>query len=196
MSDHANVNWPLDVIADGGFQFGRTAVNDPATDPSILQHTAATTHVTPTIILISKTYNGPEHETATGPNFPESYTITATVAAGQPVTDLILSDSLPDNMQYLSTDATTKPSFAVDTPDTGIPGGVVSRNFGPVTGTGGEDAKFTFHFYIPRLDAAHADILPPDTGAFAESDDTAHADANSRHAGQGRNRGLHPDRHE
>jgi uncharacterized repeat protein (TIGR01451 family)/fimbrial isopeptide formation D2 family protein len=179
MSDGANVGWPLDLIADGGFQFGRTPLNDPTSgDPSILQDTAATTHVTPTIILVSKTYNGPEHETATGPDFPESYTITATIAKDQPVTDLILSDTLPDNMQYLSTDATAKPSSAVDTPDTGIPGGVVSRNFGPVTGTGGEDAKFTFHFYIPRLDAAHADVLPPATGAFADSVDTARADAN------------------
>jgi uncharacterized repeat protein (TIGR01451 family)/fimbrial isopeptide formation D2 family protein len=179
MSDHANVGWPLDVIADGGFQFGRTAVSDPTSgDPSILQVTAATTHVTPTIILVSKTYNGPEHETATGRDFPESYTITATIAKDQPVTGLILSDTLPDNMQYLSTDATAKPSSAVETPDTGIPGGVVSRDFGPVTGTGGEDASFTFHFYIPRLDAAHADILPPHTGAFADSVDTARADAN------------------
>jgi uncharacterized repeat protein (TIGR01451 family)/fimbrial isopeptide formation D2 family protein len=177
MSTQANASIGLQITADGGFQFGRTPVNDPATDPTILGG-SVTSSVNPTIMLVSKTYNGPESETATGPNYPESYTITVTVAPGQTVHDLVVSDTLPDNLQYLSTNPTTPSSSAVSTPTLGTPGGLLSNDFGSVTGTGGVDARMTVNFYIPRLDASASDVLPHLTGTFSHSINTASATAN------------------
>ena len=177
LSENADVGTPLSIVANGGFQFGADALANPTTDPSILGSTAASI-LTPTIMTISKTYNGPESETATGPNFPESYTIRVTIAPGQTVTDLVASDTLPANMQFISVDATSPASSPVSTPSTSTPGGTLAVKFASVLGTGGEDAKVTFHFYIPRLDASTptpAAVLDPATGAFAPSLDTAGA---------------------
>ena len=58
--------------------------------------------MTPTILRLTKTYIGPEDETATGPNFPRQYRITVDVATGQTVTDLDLTDVLPGNLQFIA----------------------------------------------------------------------------------------------
>jgi uncharacterized repeat protein (TIGR01451 family)/fimbrial isopeptide formation D2 family protein len=177
LSDEADAGTALTVTASGGFQYGKDPLDNPATDPSITG-SPDSADLSPTVIRVQKRYNGPEGETATGPNFPRSYTITATIARDQTVDDLILADTLPDNMQFLSIDTPTDPvSSAVSTPSLTVPGGTLSRNFGTVVGTGGTDATFTFYFYIPRLDAASADVLPPDTGAFDTSIDSVRADA-------------------
>jgi hypothetical protein len=79
-------------------------------------------------------------------------------------------------MQYLSIDPTAPGSSVVSTPSTS-PGGTLSRNFGTVVGTGGDDARLTFHFFIPRLDASNSPVLPAATGAFNTSIDSVSGDA-------------------
>ncbi len=175
LSNLADAGTALTIGARGGFQFGADPLADPATDPSTIGSRATST-VTPTIMRVSKSYNGPEDETATGPNYPRSYTITVTVAPGQTVTNLTVTDSLPNSIQYLSTTTPTTPaSVPVSTPSTTTPGGSLSRNFGSVTGTGGTDASMTFNFYVPRLDSGGSPILPAATGAFGASMDSASA---------------------
>ena len=174
LSDLANVGVPLPIVATGGFQFGADPLADPAIDPSI-QGVAATTAVTPQIMRITKTYHGPEDETATGPNYPRSYTLEITVAPGQTVTNLTVTDALPDTLQYISTQTPTTPSSTLTEPSTTVPGGTLSANFGSVLGTGGTDATLTFDFYVPRLDAGAAPVLPAATGAFTTSTDSASA---------------------
>lgn len=174
LSNLANVDVPLPIVANGGFQFGATPLDDPATDPSIVGNTA-TTAVVPKIMRITKTYNGPEDETATGPNYPRSYTLRVAVAPGQDVTDLTVTDSLPDTLQYLSTNTPTTPASTLTEPSTSTPGGTVSADFPFVHGTGGTDATLTFNFFVPRLDSGSAPVLPPATGAFNTSTDSASA---------------------
>jgi large repetitive protein len=176
MSTLADAGTPLSIIANGGFQFGADPLANPTTDPSILGSTTSA-GVTPSVLTVSKHYLGPESETATGPNFPEGYTINVTVAPGQTVTNLVVTDTLPNNMQYVSTDVTTPASAPVFTPSTSTPGGTLSRNFGTIVGTGGTDATMTFRFYIPRLDSVGAAVLNASTGAFAPSVDSASAGA-------------------
>ena len=60
----------------------------------------------PVVYRLTKTYSGPEDETATGPNFPRQYTVTADVARGSRLTQLQLTDVLPDNVQFVSVDST------------------------------------------------------------------------------------------
>jgi uncharacterized repeat protein (TIGR01451 family)/fimbrial isopeptide formation D2 family protein len=177
LSALADAGTGLAVVANGGFQFGADALANPASDPSIVGTVHSGT-VTPTVIRVSKTYLGPEDETATGPNYRRGYTITATVAPGQTVDSLVLSDLLPSTIQYVSTDSPTVPASApVSTPSTGTPGGTLSLNFGTVHGTGGTDAAATFRFYVPRLDATSSSILPAGTGAFNTSTDSLSASA-------------------
>ena len=183
MSSLANVGVPLAIGMDGGFQFGRTPVNDPTEgDPSTLG-SIDTTNVTPTIMLVTKTYNGPTNEnaeTATGPDFPESYTITVTVAPHQFVDYVTIDDTLPDSIQYISTNAPTlptKPYTSITEPPTATPGGDLIIDFGRVEG-GVTGASATFNFSVPRLrsDATPGTpVVDPATGAFGSSTDTATA---------------------
>ena len=116
ISDHADLGDPLTVYARGGFQFGCDPLDNPSTDPSILtpgsesqNHTSwgDSAATTPIVIELTKIYSGPEDETATGPNFPRQYTIEVEIADGQTITDLDVTDLLPDNLAYLSLDATS-----------------------------------------------------------------------------------------
>ena len=50
-----------------------------------------------------KRYNGPELESATGPSFVQSHTISVDIANGQTVDSFTISDFLPDNAQYIQT---------------------------------------------------------------------------------------------
>lgn len=178
LSNLADAGFPLSPQVRGGFQFGNTPLNDPATDPSVFGTFAAAGPVTPTVLRLTKTYIGPEDETATGPNFPRQYRIAVDVANGQTVADLDITDALPANLQFLAvTNASAVGSPAVTdvaTPSTTTPGGTLTRRFASVTGTAGaEDAILEFSFFVPRVDAGSAVVIPPDTGDDATSPNQA-----------------------
>ena len=122
LSPLADLGTALAVEASGGFQFGATAITDPATDPSITGP-VTTANVTPTVFTLTKTYSGPEGETATGPNYPRQYTIAADIAPGQVITGLQLTDTLPGSIQFDSFDGSTPASTAVSTPTRPSPAG-------------------------------------------------------------------------
>jgi large repetitive protein len=174
MSNLADAGTPLAVTGSGGFQFGATAVADPATDPSITG-SPDTASVTPTVLTLTKVYDGPESETATGPGFPRHYTVAAEVAPGQVVTNLRLADALPSSIQFDAFDGSTPGSTAVATPDTTVPGGALARLFASVTGGAGADASFRFGFHVPLVDAGGSDVVDPVTGSAVTSVDNATA---------------------
>ncbi len=174
LSPLADLGTALAVEASGGFQFGATAITDPATDPSITGP-VTTANVTPTVFTLTKTYSGPEGETATGPNYPRRYTIAADIAPGQVITGLQLTDTLPGSIQFDSFDGSTPASTAVSTPDTAIPGGVLTRDFATVTGGAGIDAELAFGFHVPLRDAGAGAVIDPDSGSAATSTDAASA---------------------
>ncbi len=180
VSNLAEVNKSLAISARGGFQYGNDALDNPTTDPSIVG-SYQNTSVTPTLFTITKTYLGPEQETATGPNFVQQYRLDVGIAAGQTITNLKISDLLPNNMQFVSVDSTLANGVSVSPsasslPSTTTPGGTLSETFVSVTGTGGaQDASVIFSFYVPRIDSTSAVILPASTGAPATVTDTANA---------------------
>ena len=125
-------------------------------------------------------YLGPEHETATGPNFQQSYLVSATVAPGQTVTGFDLTDQLPSGMQFVSLGASSAngstAASTTSTPSTTAPGGTLTRHFDKVVGTGGaSDASMVFSFYVPRDDASTSPVLNLTTGAFVALTDQASA---------------------
>jgi hypothetical protein len=170
LSNKADVGFAQTIKAEGGFALGNDPLNDPATDPSIVGAQTSGT-ATGELFIIKKTYLGPEDETATGPNFPRQDQITVAVAPGQTITNLDVTDALPNNMQYasvvetsiLGTAATTT---APSTPSTSTPGGTVTRRFATVTGTGAaNDVSMTVQYYIPLDDSGGSRVINPITGA-------------------------------
>lgn len=180
ISQLADSNVPLTIRANGGFRFGADPVDNPTADPTIVGATV-TAPVTPTVMRLRKVYLGDENETVTGPNFPVRYRIEVDIANGQTVADLDVTDVLPDNLQFVSVDATTAGGAAVTTtsvatPSTTTPGGTLTRRFASVTGsTAANDAVVELTAYVPRVDAGSGDVLDPATGAGAPSVDDVRA---------------------
>jgi LPXTG-site transpeptidase (sortase) family protein len=171
LSNYADLGVALPIQAQGGFMFGADPLNNPATDPPITG-SPVSTNVTPTLLTLSKSYNGPEDETATGPNFPRQYTVTAQIASGQSMTAFNLTDVLPNNMQFVSLISTTPGGASCTLPSTSAPGGTLSCNFsGSVSGT----VTMTFEYYIPLRDSTNASVIDPITGDDAISCNNASA---------------------
>jgi LPXTG-site transpeptidase (sortase) family protein len=162
MSTLADLGTPLTIQARGGYQFGFTPLNDYCCgdDPSVSLSAWTSGSVTPTLFTLSKTYNGPEDETATGPNFPRRYTVTAEIAPGQTMTSFNLTDVLPNNMQFVSLVGTSPGGAACSHTNPAAPGGTLSCNFTSVSGT----VTMTFEYYIPLRDSASASVIDPASG--------------------------------
>jgi VCBS repeat-containing protein len=92
----------LTIRASGGFEFGNDALDNPTNDPSLIQAGTAAFVVHPTVITVSETINTPEGETATGPNYVRTLTLSATPAPGQTLTNVVITQPLPDNIQVNS----------------------------------------------------------------------------------------------
>ncbi|QXN47673.1 VCBS domain-containing protein [Pseudomonas fluorescens] len=89
----------LTLRASGGFEFGNDALDNPLNDPSLIEAATAAFVVHPTVITFDQTLNTPEGETATGPNYGRTLTVTVTPAPGQTLTNVIVTQPLPDNIQ-------------------------------------------------------------------------------------------------
>lgn len=177
VSNLADVHVPLPIWARGGFRFGNDALDNPTTDPSIAG-SAVTTTVIPSIFRLRKTYDGPEDETASGPNFRETYRIDLDVATGQTVTDVDLTDVLPNNLQFVAVTSTSAPATDISTPSTTTPGGTLARRFASVTGgPGASNARVTFSFYAPLEDLNGTAVIDPVTGDDVTAIDDASASA-------------------
>lgn len=97
-------------------------------------------------------------ETATGPSYPRSYTLTANVANGLTVDNLVLTDTFPAGVQV--TAITPTPGTAVCTAVPVTPGGSMSCDFGSITGTAAtNEAQVVISFYIPQQDSFAAEII-------------------------------------
>jgi large repetitive protein len=184
MSNLADLNVPLTIQARSGFQYGTDPLANPTVDPSITGSFAgASVNTTATLFTLTKNYIGPEDETATGPNFPRQYEIIVDIAVGQTITNLDLTDVLPNNMQFVSLDAVTGNGTGaitpISTPSASAPGGTLARRLDTVVGTSSaNDARMLFTFYIPRIDASSAAIINPNSGDDALSIDDARAQGN------------------
>jgi uncharacterized repeat protein (TIGR01451 family)/fimbrial isopeptide formation D2 family protein len=167
------------VTATGGFQFQTDTSGNPTVNVATLG-TTTTDPIQPQLFRIKKTSSAPEAETATGPNFQHTYTVSMAVAPGQTVTDLQLADILPGNVQFVSlVSATGNGSTLVTpvaTPSTTVPGGTLTREFDQVIGTGSDgDVVMTFSYYVPQDDSAGLDVIPLGTGGTATATNVASA---------------------
>jgi uncharacterized repeat protein (TIGR01451 family)/fimbrial isopeptide formation D2 family protein len=180
VSVNANMTTALPITATGGFSIGADPISDPTTDPSIFGPPDTET-VLPTVLQLTKTYNGSENETVTGPNFPQTYTLSLNVANGQTLTNVLITDQLPDNLQFVKVTAVSGNGATVITPtsvpSTTTPGGTLTYHFDTIVGTtAASEATLVFQFFIPQKDANGDDVIDLATGGTATSVD--HSSAN------------------
>ena len=182
---------PIEVTARGGFQFGIDPLDNPSTDAPIQQTSDNTGEITPVVVELDKEVQLPESETAQGPNFPFTYTITADVATGVTLTDVHIQDLLPDNLYFLNATtniaASSQIAPGVDGTAPGVPGTglgpnhvptTAEWNFASVTGQEGDDIIITVTAYAPERDASRDPVIDPDNPATAIATNNATIDAN------------------
>ncbi|MCO8124320.1 isopeptide-forming domain-containing fimbrial protein [Stieleria sp. TO1_6] len=174
ISDLADVGVGLDVQVRGGFQYGCDPLDNPSVDdPNATVSGFTQDTVTPEIIRINKVVNAHEQETVSGANFPQTYTITVDIAEGQTVTDLTVSDLLPNTINYQGNVVIGGSAGATGTISDQPGIDALAENgtdelvveFASVMGTAGDDdVTVTFSFYIPELDGDGNPIIDPTTG--------------------------------
>jgi fimbrial isopeptide formation D2 family protein/uncharacterized repeat protein (TIGR01451 family) len=79
------------ISASGGFLYGNAA-----TGSTPLQTGYAPLSITPGVLATQSTYGGPAQELATGPSNSAFFTVSSAVAMSAAVTDLTLTDTLPN----------------------------------------------------------------------------------------------------
>ncbi len=161
VSDLADVGTALPVAATPGFAYGTSAIGNT---PII--GTATTTTFTPQVVRFTKTYIGPENETATGPNYPRRFRLSVDVATGQQVNSLAITDLLPPQYAFVAVTAIGPAgSSSTQTPTVGSPAlspnnDLVRTWTGPITGTAAsEDLFVEFEYFIPDLDANGVQVV-------------------------------------
>lgn len=182
LSNLADLGFPLTIEVTPGFRYGADPLDDPGTDPPILGTTQSAS-VTPTLISLTKSYNGPEDETATGPNFPRRYTITVDLADGQTVTNLDVRDFFPNNLAFGSVVSIVPASGTVLlSPPSGVasnpPNNELLVRFASLTGGSGADATIVVEYFVPEFDANGVRVIDAATGDDAVSENQARVDAN------------------
>ena len=182
--DVANPPSELNISARAGFRYGADPLDNPAADPSILSDTQTdssawlvNSQLRPTLLGMDKIYSGPEHETATGPNFIRSYTIRTFLATGQTLDNLTITDFLPNTYEFAGNlivtngGAPTSNFTTLQTPAT--PGAqnapdndLVVRLDDPVVGAGPGTpaATVSFDFFVPLDDANGLPVNDPTSG--------------------------------
>ncbi|GAB4517824.1 MAG: hypothetical protein OHK0046_24790 [Anaerolineae bacterium] len=170
MSNLADLGTPLSIQARGGFRFGETPVDDPCCDPPTIGTTVAA-QITPVLLSGTKENNAPEGEIATGPNHVYTWTITLDVADGQTITDVDVTDYLPNNVAVLPATINITPATGTlitappaNTP-VNPPNNTIVVNFPSITGTNADnDIVIAFDFYVPYADANGNPTVNPGTG--------------------------------
>ena len=164
----------VNVTAGGGFYLGLDPLDDPSTDPPIIAD-PVTEPISPAVMLINKQYLGPEGETATGPNFVQTWQLNINIADGQTIDNLVLSDNLAPSLQFVSAssvlvDGVPVPAsdiVASSDPSTTEPGGLLLRQLRSVIGTTADpDVTMDVNFYMPQYlgGTESQPILAPATG--------------------------------
>ncbi|MGF6691824.1 VCBS repeat-containing protein [Metapseudomonas resinovorans] len=176
----------LTIRARSGFQYGNDSLNNPATDPSILEPSAnADSYVVhPTVITFDQIITTPEGETATGPNFGRELDVIITPADSQTLSDVVLIQPVPGNVivtaispggggtiasiTLFNGSAVTNPTLIqailAQNNDGDLSNDLYIREFTVRYPTLTTATTTSVQFFVPDDDATGAPILNPATG--------------------------------
>ncbi|HJS34087.1 MAG TPA: DUF4347 domain-containing protein, partial [Pseudoxanthomonas sp.] len=175
-TSYSDASPDLGIKVRGGFEFGNDALNNPTQDPSLVGAALDTFTVHPTVLTFDTTISTPEGETATGPNYGRTLTVTATPAPGQELRNVVVTQPLPPTVQVTAItpgaggtltsitlhDGTvlTDPTAIADA----IAGDAFIDSFTVTYASMTAATNTVVSFYVPDNDANGADVLNPDTG--------------------------------
>ena len=146
MSNLAEVDQLFDVTTSSGFRFGLDSVNNPQSDPSQPNQGPVTTPYLAELVRFNKSNTASEGETPTGPNYEQSYQIVVDVANEMTVENLVIIDTLPDNIVFIP--GSVSGSLVLGST---LVGNELTIELGDVTGVSGPDTTVTFDFYVPDI---------------------------------------------
>jgi len=112
-TDGAKPDVPLTLKTKAWFMYGKDAIDFAGVDPKIAGTSNSTT-ITPKIMILDKAHNMSENETVSGPNYPVTYTITATIASGVSLSNVIVTDNISNKMLLYDPDVTNASSVLGD----------------------------------------------------------------------------------
>ncbi len=176
----------LTIRARSGFQYGNDSLNNPATDPSILEPSAnADSYVVhPTVVTFDQVITTPEGETATGPNFGRRLDVIITPADSQTLSDVVLIQPVPGSVivtainpgvggtiasiTLFNGSAVTNPALIqtilAQNSDGDLSNDLYIREFTVRYPTLTAATTTNVQFFVPDDDATGAPILNPATG--------------------------------
>ncbi|WP_413694598.1 VCBS domain-containing protein [Pseudomonas sp. JUb96] len=179
LADTAFSNGTPDLVikTSGGFEFGNDPLDNPQADPSLMQVGTVDYTVHPTVLTFDQTVSTPEGETATGPNFNRSLTVTITPAPGQTLSNVVVTQPLPDNVQVTAItpgpggvlrSITLHDGTVISNP-TAIAAAIAADNifidsFTVEYATLSAATDTQVAFYVPEFDADAQPVLDPVTG--------------------------------
>ncbi|OBY88783.1 adhesin [Pseudomonas sp. AU11447] len=167
----------LTINARGGFEYGNDSLNNPTQDPSLVESALHSFVVTPTLLSITQTVNMPEGETVTGPNFTRTQTVTVTPATGQTLTNVSVTQTVPDQVHV----SQITPGAGGTLESITLHDGTVLTNPALIAAALANPnafvASYTIHydtlasasttqvsFYVPEIDANGRPVIDPATG--------------------------------
>ncbi|WP_432732462.1 VCBS domain-containing protein [Jeongeupia wiesaeckerbachi] len=176
--DNSGVGGPdLTIQARSGFQFGNDALDNPTQDPSLVEQTLHDYVVHPTLVKLTQSVDMPEGETPTGPNYVHSETVTVSPANGQTISNVTITQTVPDQVQVTRITPGAGGTLASVT----LKDGRVLTDPTAINAAIASDAVFisaysvtyvnlsgpsstVVQFYVPDSDAAGAPVLNANSG--------------------------------
>lgn len=167
----------LTINTRAGFEYGNDSVNNPVQDPSLVESALPSFVITPKLLQVTQTVNMPEGETVTGPNFTRTQTVTVTPAPGQTLTNVTVTQTVPDQVHVSSITpgpggtlaSITLHDGTVLTDPTAIAAALANPNafvasydihYDTLTGA----SETQVNFYVPEIDANGRPVIDPTTG--------------------------------
>ncbi|WP_152223827.1 VCBS domain-containing protein [Pseudomonas sp. SCB32] len=167
----------LTINARGGFEYGNDALNNPTVDPSLVEASLHPLVIHPTLLDITQSINMTEGETATGPNFVHTQTVTVTPADGQTLHNVVVTQSVPDDVRVTAItpgaggtlSSVTLRNGTVLTDPALINAAIADPNVFVVSytityATLSAPTSATVDFYVPEIGADGNPVLDPTTG--------------------------------
>ncbi|XEY22300.1 isopeptide-forming domain-containing fimbrial protein, partial [Candidatus Uabimicrobium helgolandensis] len=154
---------PIDIKAQGLFAFGNDALNNPGQDPAI-RGDLLTSPITPTVIELEKENDAPEGETATGPNFVRTFTLSLDIADQETVDNIIIVDTLPDNLEFVGVtdNGGGIVNFDADTNQLTI-------DLGSIDGELGVDRTISYQAFVKEFAGDGSNVVNPVNGGAGVS---------------------------
>ncbi|CAG4916733.1 VCBS domain-containing protein [Paraburkholderia saeva] len=168
----------LTIQARGGFQFGNDGLDNPTTDPVLIEASLHDFVVHPTVLTLDQSVNMTEGETVSGPNYVHTETVTASPAPGQTLTNVVITQAIPENVQVTAitpgaggtiTSLTLQDGSVITAPAL-IAGAIASdtifiRSYTVEFATLSAPETTVVSFYVPEVDAEGQPVLDPVSGA-------------------------------